>query len=62
MEIRILKQGAYETDKGEKIKIIEIWYGENPRIVFQIGDTVYTRSRKIFEDGIRNNKIIKKLY
>jgi hypothetical protein len=62
MEIRILKQGAYETDKGERIKIIEIWYGANPRIVFQIGDTVYTRSREIFEDGIRNNKIIKKLF
>lgn len=62
MEVSILENGAYETDKGEKIKIIEIWYGKNSRIVFQIGDTVFTRSRKIFEEGIKNNKIIKKLF
>jgi hypothetical protein len=62
MEVSIFENGAYETDKGEKIKIVEIWYGKNSRIVFQIGDTVFTRSRKIFEDGIRNKKIIKKLF
>lgn len=62
MKTRILEQGAYETSAGEKIKILEIWYGANPRIMFLLGGVSYTRSREIFEEGIRSNKIIKKLF
>ena len=62
IKVPIYEQGIYESSKGEAIKILEMWHGAKPRIKFQMGDTIYTRSREVFEEGLREGKIIKKLF
>lgn len=59
MKITIHQQGNYETSDGYDLTITEIWYGNKPRIEFEVKGKLFSRTREQFEQAIRDEKIIK---
>ena len=60
--MNIYQNGNYETSDGYEITIIDLWYGANPRVDFEVRGKKHTRTREQFEDAIRDKKIVKVPY